>query len=95
MSGVVRDCFYVRTVVVKQEIPLIPTPSRDRPRPVGGGGVAWREGVAKREEVTQRGGAFGRLGRERRAREAKEKQKQRGSSCVEASERRLREKSCV
>ena len=44
--------------------------------------MAWREGVAKREEVTRRGGAFDRLGRERCARGEKEKQKQREGARV-------------
>ena len=35
VSGGVKDCFYVRTVVVKREIAIIPSSFRNRPLPVG------------------------------------------------------------
>ena len=46
VSGGVRDCFYVHTVV-KREIALIPSSSRIGPTQSAKEGVAWREGVAQ------------------------------------------------
>ena len=53
-------------------------------------------GCGEREEVTRRGGAFGRQSpREACWRNKPKERQRRASSCVEASERRLRKENCV
>ena len=76
VSGGVRDCFYVHTVV-KREIALIPSSFRNRPLPVGREGSGLEREVWPGQEVTRGGGAFWSMSRrDRRVSERTKKRPQ-------------------